>query len=183
MFRPAQRRVLRVAGALLVLIGGANMAVSARTSESASRPVPSVAGPILSARRTPAVLRTAIGRQNLAAAVNNELAKPELATAINSSCVSIRAAGGRVLDVGPDRTALPASTLKVLTAIAALKLLPNEKPFVTSLRASAKPANGVLNADLWLVGGGDPLLETTTIRAPRTTRGSSRPRLKHSWTT
>ncbi len=172
VFRPAQRRVVRVAAALLVVVGVANVAVAARESEAKTRPSDALAGPLLSARRTPAVLRTAIGRQNLAAAVNVELAKPEVATAINSSCVSIRAAGGRVLDVGSDRSVLPASTLKVLTSIAALKLLPNDQPFVTRLRSSAQPANGVLTGDLWFVGGGDPLLETKDYSLTQEHRGA-----------
>lgn len=61
----------------------------------------------------------------------------------------------------PDRAVTPASTLKVLTAATALSLIPPGTPFVTEVRATTAPTSGTITGDLWLVGGGDPLLETS----------------------
>ena len=61
----------------------------------------------------------------------------------------------------PDTTLLPASTMKLLTAAAALRLLGSGHRFVTRVHATAAvDAGGVVDGDLVLVGGGDPVLAT-----------------------
>ena len=67
---------------------------------------------------------------------------------------------------------LPASNLKLLTALAALvKMGPARRGFTTDVRVDRPPAAGVVNGPLWLVGGGDPLLITPGYRASQ-----------HEWT-
>jgi serine-type D-Ala-D-Ala carboxypeptidase/endopeptidase (penicillin-binding protein 4) len=62
---------------------------------------------------------------------------------------------------------IPASTLKVFTATSALTALdPNER-FRTTVRSTTKPVGGTLAGDLWIVGGGDPLLESATYSRTR----------------
>lgn len=57
------------------------------------------------------------------------------------------------------RPLLPASTQKLPVAAAALARLGPDFRFVTTIRGTALPdANGVLNGDLVIVGGGDPTL-------------------------
>ena len=121
--------------------------------------------PVLSARRTPDLLRNGVARQRLGAAVQHVLSGPDLADVIPRSCVVVRAAGGVVTVVNPSRAVMPASTLKVLTAVAALARIDADERFVTTVRATAVPVAGVLRGDLWFVGGGDPLLETADYTA------------------
>jgi D-alanyl-D-alanine carboxypeptidase/D-alanyl-D-alanine-endopeptidase (penicillin-binding protein 4) len=62
----------------------------------------------------------------------------------------------------PDSARLPASTMKLATAAGALASLGPDFRFTTRLYAAAdaRLANGVLSGDLFLQGGGDPLLST-----------------------
>ena len=54
---------------------------------------------------------------------------------------------------------IPASVAKLPTGVAALELLGADHRFVTRMTATAQPRDGGrLPGDLWLVGGGDPLL-------------------------
>ena len=53
---------------------------------------------------------------------------------------------------------IPASVAKLPTAVAALDLLGADHRFGTRMLATANPRRGRLDGDLWLVGGGDPLL-------------------------
>lgn len=63
------------------------------------------------------------------------------------------------------RPMLPASTTKLVTAAAALRLLGPDHRFVTRVYATRAPeASGVVDGDLVIVGGGDPVLSTPTYR-------------------
>ena len=116
--------------------------------------------PLLSARRLPELLRASVARQRLGVTIDATLADPSLVNALNASCVVIEIGGGIVASRTPTRQVLPASTMKTLTAAAVLSRIDPAEKFVTEVRAKAAPLNGVLAGDLWLVGGGDPLLET-----------------------
>lgn len=77
-----------------------------------------------------------------------------------SSCLVV-SRGGRVLfERGPDLPLVPASTLKVATAAAVLRRLKPADRLRTSVVAATAPVDGTVAGDLWLVGGGDPLLGT-----------------------
>mgnify|MGYP002869706417 CR=1 FL=1 len=58
----------------------------------------------------------------------------------------------------------PASTEKVVTAVAALDNLGPSHPFRTRAYTTASIANGVLQGDLWLVGGMDPTLTAVHLQ-------------------
>ena len=63
-----------------------------------------------------------------------------------------------------DRTLIPASNLKVVTTATALQLLGPEHRFETRLQLDGSvDANGTLNGNLILVGGGDPVLGSDRI--------------------
>jgi len=63
------------------------------------------------------------------------------------------------------RPMLPASTTKLVTAAAALRILGPDHRFVTRVYATRAPdAAGVVDGDLVIVGGGDPVLSTPTYR-------------------
>jgi D-alanyl-D-alanine carboxypeptidase/D-alanyl-D-alanine-endopeptidase (penicillin-binding protein 4) len=63
-----------------------------------------------------------------------------------------------VVDLNADTPRSPASTIKVLTAFAALDMLGPAYTWKTHAYVSGRLANGVLDGDLILVGEGDPFM-------------------------
>ncbi len=68
------------------------------------------------------------------------------------------------IDYHSQQMALPASTQKVITALAALLQLGPDFRFTTTLESQAQVSNGVLNGDLVARFGGDPTLKRQDIR-------------------
>jgi D-alanyl-D-alanine carboxypeptidase/D-alanyl-D-alanine-endopeptidase (penicillin-binding protein 4) len=60
---------------------------------------------------------------------------------------------------------MPASNMKLVTNIAALEILGDDYQFKTYLRYRGRIKNRVLHGDLYLVGGGDPLLSSADLLA------------------
>ena len=67
--------------------------------------------------------------------------------------------------VNPELALVPASNQKLLTAYTALAVLGPEYRFRTSLTTDAPVANGVVQGDAYLIGGGDPSLATPDYAA------------------
>jgi serine-type D-Ala-D-Ala carboxypeptidase/endopeptidase (penicillin-binding protein 4) len=63
-----------------------------------------------------------------------------------------------------DEARVPASTTKVVTAIAALKILGADHYFQTSVFTSGEIIDGTLHGNLYLRGDGDPTLTTDDLR-------------------
>jgi D-alanyl-D-alanine carboxypeptidase/D-alanyl-D-alanine-endopeptidase (penicillin-binding protein 4) len=63
-----------------------------------------------------------------------------------------------IVELNSDVLRSPASVMKVVTTYAALDLLGPAYSWKTRAYASGPVANGVLNGDLYLVGGGDPYI-------------------------
>ena len=73
---------------------------------------------------------------------------------------------GRVLEaVTPDLPLPPASVAKAVTALYALETLGPDHRFDTRLLATGPVVDGVIEGDLVLAGGGDPLLQTDDLKA------------------
>lgn len=71
---------------------------------------------------------------------------------------------GDVLDSrSPDGLFIPASLAKIPTSIAAMKVLGLGASFATRIKAEGKIANGVLQGNLHLIGGGDPSIDTNHL--------------------
>lgn len=66
---------------------------------------------------------------------------------------------------GRDTALPPASTAKAMTALYAMDRLGAGHRFQTSVMASGPVSGGVVQGDLWLVGGGDPSLDTDGLAA------------------
>lgn len=66
--------------------------------------------------------------------------------------------GSTILNHQADIPRNPASTMKLVTAIAALETLTPGYLWTTRLYADQEPVDGVLDGDIYLVGGGDPYL-------------------------
>ena len=115
-------------------------------------PTPS-ATPVLSLRRAPQTLANMASRDVFAAALT-----PVSTMAVGNSCMYVSVGGRTILDFGGGLAVTPASNLKVLLASVALEALGPDYAFVTTLKGTANA--GVIAGDLYIVGGGDPLLST-----------------------
>ena len=127
------------------------------SDEPATPPVgaaPELNTEMMSFRRMPGQMVTAGDDARLAEAMK------ELASFIDDrSCLSVAVDGRPVIAHNADTPVIPASTHKLLVAAVALEVLGPDHVFGTSV--SAPPVvDGVIDGDLVLVGGGDPLLVT-----------------------
>jgi serine-type D-Ala-D-Ala carboxypeptidase/endopeptidase (penicillin-binding protein 4) len=156
--------------AALLSTGGQVPPAGAETTTTAPSPDLLQGTSVLSPRRVPEWLDTTVATQRLDRAITTAagpaLIDPALidpAEAAQSGpvgCVLVTQ-GSRVLfSLNPTTPFEPASNLKVLTATAALDRLGPSFRFTTRVMASAAPVNGVVRGNLYLVGGGDPLLRT-----------------------
>lgn len=74
------------------------------------------------------------------------------------------ASTGKVVDAyQPDLALPPASVSKTITAVYARQVLGADYRFVTRLLATGPVVNGIVQGDLYLVGGGDPALDTDEL--------------------
>lgn len=115
--------------------------------------------PILSARRVPNLLRSRIADAELTAAVQDVVDQ-----APETSCLSVTFQGRPVYDLNEDLPVEPASTNKILTSYAILQEAGPDERLVTTAVAAGPADNGVIRGDLWVVGGGDGMLNTAGYR-------------------
>ena len=150
----AQRGAL-VRRSLVVMLGVvATVAITTALQQPAAAtprlPGPSLGTPLWSIRRTPQPVTDAVGAQHLQAALT-------AATGGNRACFEVQTGGTLLAAASPDTALTPASTIKLLTATAALDQLGAEFHFTTTAQGSGAPRNGTVDR-LYLVGHGDPLL-------------------------
>ncbi len=122
---------------------------------------PALATPLFSLRRVPALLSRVVAETHLRSDLDRIMTDPVYGPARDRSCLVVGDPGGGTVHYArqPALGLIPASTFKLLTASAALAQLGADTRFTTSVRAGAPPADGAVG-DLYLVGGGDPLLST-----------------------
>ncbi len=96
----------------------------------------------------------------LAAALDGVLGRPALADARLGILVVRRDDGAVLFARDPDRGLIPASNMKVLTAIAALDAYGPAHRFATSIRAAAPPDEQGVVAAIAVRGAGDPVLNS-----------------------
>ena len=114
--------------------------------------LPALLSPLLSVRRAPAVLAGDRRFDVLAASTAS------LAGAIDdTSCLSIELNDQSLATHNNDVAVIPASNLKLIIAAVALDVLGAGTTFTTTVVGPA-PVNGVIAGDVYLVGGGDPVL-------------------------
>lgn len=77
-----------------------------------------------------------------------------------SGCLVVTDEGRILYEREADRPVVPASVTKTLTAIAAVDVLGADARLTTVVRAAAPLVDGVIKGDLWIIGGGDPVLGT-----------------------
>ena len=83
-----------------------------------------------------------------------------LSRAPDSRCLTVAVSGRIVFSEHPTDPLIPASIEKLMTAQAVLSVLGPDAVLTTKAVSNTAPQNGQLNGDLWMVGGGDPLLMT-----------------------
>jgi serine-type D-Ala-D-Ala carboxypeptidase/endopeptidase (penicillin-binding protein 4) len=152
----------RLAVPLLLLVIAVGCAVGAvyadaggETAEAAVE-IESPVTPVLSARRVPEHITEDIADRRLTTALTGLVDAAPSAT-----CLVVDAGGRAIIARQPDTGLIPASNEKVLVAAAALAEMGPRQRFTTTVQAAAAPnRQGVVSGDLWLVGGGDPVLAT-----------------------
>lgn len=148
--------VLTVAGAGALRAATA-IGAAADPTDTAAR-VAKVSTPLLSARRVPLVLTDAVARTRLDVALRAAVAGQHACAVVGLSGPPGR---GALADVDADLELAPASTLKLVTAFAALERLGPTHRFATVAVATAAPdADGVVGGDVTIIGSGDPTLAT-----------------------
>ncbi len=124
----------------------------AETLVVAPAPEPALSTELLSFRRSAGELSR---RLNVA---SFETAMQPLLGAVNDlSCAAVSLDGRLVGAANPDLAVIPASNLKILVAAAALETLGDSFRYTTRV-VGPEPTGGVVSGDVYLVGGGDPLL-------------------------
>jgi D-alanyl-D-alanine carboxypeptidase/D-alanyl-D-alanine-endopeptidase (penicillin-binding protein 4) len=114
--------------------------------------LPELTTAMASFRRTPASLTTLSNDNELAAALE------QLYVFVDPrSCVSVAVDDRLVSARNADVAVIPASTLKLLVAGVALETLTPEYVFTTDL-VGPPAVEGAIDGDVFLVGGGDPVL-------------------------
>lgn len=153
--RPRLVPAFVVAVIAVALIAGAVLTDAPPTAaEREATPGPAATA-VLSARRVPGALAAPLGDERLRLGL-----EPVLAGSPEQTCLVVAAAGRTLLAHNPNLALVPASNQKLLTAHAALAELGDDHTWRTTVVTEAPPAGGVLEGDLWLVGGGDPVLAT-----------------------
>jgi len=118
----------------------------------AGPPSPQLTTAVLAYRRTPSRVAT-VGNDNRLAAELEQM-YPLLG---EQSCAAVAVDGRVVSTKNPATPVIPASTHKLLVASVALEVLGADYRFTTSVAAPAT-IDGVIDGDVYLIGGGDPLL-------------------------
>lgn len=80
--------------------------------------------------------------------------------------VSVRDDSGKLLyDYNGNLRLIPASNIKIISAVAALEVLGADYQFSTEIIADGEIKNGILRGDLYIVGKGDPTLQAEDFEA------------------
>jgi serine-type D-Ala-D-Ala carboxypeptidase/endopeptidase (penicillin-binding protein 4) len=110
---------------------------------------------VFSMRRMPALLSRSLN----VGAFENEVA-PFLTSVNDRSCAAVSVDGEPVADRNVDLPVIPASNQKIVVAAVALEQLAEDHRYTTTVAAATPPTGGAVDGDLYLVGGGDPLLSS-----------------------
>ena len=160
--------------ALLAMGSAAGIAAPAHSQVApgwvrAAAKSPAALTPVFSLRRLAGPLHRQVAQRRLV----TDLATATAVTGPESLCLDVRTAAGSTLYAQrPQTNLIPASTLKVLVGRALIATLGPFQRLVTEVRGG--PAADGEVTDLWLIGGGDPLLSTAEFSAAATTSGRPR---------
>ncbi len=114
-----------------------------------------LSSPLFTMRRMPTIVSRGLSID----AFRSEV-EPFAGTMNDRSCVAVSVDGEPVASRNADLPVIPASTQKLLVAAVALDRLGEGFRYTTSVVADAAPTDGAVAGDIFLVGGGDPLLSS-----------------------
>ncbi len=157
------RRWLPLVILVVIAIAAWQTARLSDTDDAAITPIDyeaDISTPLISARRVPETLRAPVIDANLA---------PSIDTIVDGSsgfaaCVTVEADDRVIGEVAAQVPLVPASNQKLLSTYAALIQFGPDHRFTTTVRADGIITDGVLDGDLYFVGGGDPFLSTDAWR-------------------
>ena len=147
--------LLIAAGVAAYMAREADREAAALSEPVASEPQPSPITPMFSARRLPTFIRVA---------TSNEVLAEDLVSVVDESpeatCLVVHTSNGEeVFNHNGTLPLVPASAQKLVTGAAALEALGDGFTYRTAVAAEAV-VDGVIEGDLWLIGGGDPIIST-----------------------
>jgi len=138
---------------------------AAAPSESVSEAAVLGGTPVLSVRRLPAWLEATAAGQHLETTLGRVAGPKVLGGTHPVGCVVVTQGSQELFSANATAPFIPASNMKLLTATAVLDKLGANTRLVTRVLGDRKPENGVIYGNLYLVGGGDPLLRTPSYAA------------------
>jgi len=135
------------------------MSIVAQAERAPAAPAPHevspVNTPVLSARRVPELLAAPVADRRLTDQLNDLLSRSPA-----DHCLMVSIDGRPVFTDHPDVPLIPASIEKLFTAEAVQSTLGNDAVLTTRTVLEDFADDGVVSGNLWMVGGGDPLLMT-----------------------
>lgn len=138
-----------------------NVSVTPPTVDSSVAPTVSVlVTPILSVRRAPTVLAREINDAAFKAAL-----LPFADDIDSTSCLAVSVDGEPVVAVHDALALRPGSNVKLITASVALEVLGSDFKYTTTIKGVVG-AGGVVQGNLYFVGGGDPVLNSSWWQGP-----------------
>ncbi len=145
----------------LALIGAGFAARTQIEVSDATGPELVLSTPVASARRVPEFMVTPVAARNLQRSLG-----PVFDAAPGDSCIAYRDAGVAVAAHNPSTPLVPASNMKVVTTTIAVDILGESTRLKTRFATDGKPTDGAtVKGNLYMIGGGDPLLTTNAYAA------------------
>ena len=144
----------------------ANVPPTTTTTTTTLPPPPraELATPLFSYRRHPSPIADRVAASATARAVAAQVERFEDEIP-DGSCVRVVDGDTVIADIRPDLPLIPASNEKLIIAAVALEVLGPDHRFRTELQ-SPRPVGGVIPGDVYLIGGGDPVLRTADVPDP-----------------
>jgi serine-type D-Ala-D-Ala carboxypeptidase/endopeptidase (penicillin-binding protein 4) len=127
----------------------------AQSDTAAGTPTPALSTGMIAFRRFPTMISRDLNTGAFASTVS-----PLLGSLNDRSCAAVSVDGELIGERNADLAVIPASNQKIPIAAVALERLGADFRYTTSVAAASVPADGVVAGDLFLIGGGDPLLSS-----------------------
>jgi len=145
-----------------LLLGFAGYSIQKDTQVAAAPAAPLVLSTdLLSARRVAEIVVSPVAKRKLDAAL-----QPILAEAPLETCLQVRDANNPIFSYQAQDALVPASNMKLLVAAAALDLLDPNSRLSTKFSTDGKATDGsTVQGNLYIQGGGDPVLSTASFAA------------------